>query len=74
MARDPRAEHALEAARRTARSSAPTPEDAILFALLERGDAALEEVKRLAREAALLDHDYLEYWADELRLRRGWRD
>jgi len=72
MSRDRRAEHAAEAARR-AHGEGFTPEDRILFSLLEGGEAALACARRLAAETALLDQDYLAYWVDELGVQERWR-
>ena len=63
-----------EAERRSARAGgALSHEDAVLRALLEGSDAALANAARLRAAAALIDHDYLAYWVDELGLRERWR-
>jgi len=69
-----RHDYAEQAARRAARNGgALTPEDALLQALLARGARAIEEAARIRAGAALIDHDYLAYWVDELGLQALWR-
>ena len=64
-----------QAARRTLRAgNAETAEDAILRLLLASTPAALAHAGHIRANAALLDHDYLAYWVDELELQDRWRD
>lgn len=65
------AAYEAEAARRAAANGdAATAEDEILRALRE---ARLAEAARVLARAALVDHDYLAYWVDELGLQARWR-
>jgi len=63
-----------EAARRTARAGGEmTAEDLILSALLADEPEARGEAARVRASTALIDHDYLAYWVDELGLQERWR-
>ena len=62
-----------QARQRAVRAGAETPEDRILRALLSAAPSALAEAARTRDAAALIDHDYLAYWVDEIGLQERWR-
>ena len=70
-----RLDYAEQSARRAAKNGgALTPEDALVQALLARGASAIQDAARIRAHAALIDHDYLAYWVDELGLQEIWRE
>jgi cob(I)alamin adenosyltransferase len=62
-----------QAERRASAASSATAEDEILRALLNGDSESLARAVRIRAGAALLDHDYLAYWVDELGLQTAWR-
>lgn len=45
-----------------------------LGALIAGGGDRFTEAARVRIQTALIDHDYLAYWVDELELRVAWRE
>jgi hypothetical protein len=63
-----------QAERRSAQADGlATAEDRILSALLAGAASDLAEAARVRDAAALLDHDYLAYWVDQLGIQARWR-